>query len=152
MRKVLLAYSSMTGNTELMAQTIGDYLIEKKHDVITKSFDFDTVEVKELLDYDAVLIGTLTWVGGGLPFDVEDFYDELDNIDLSGKIVGVFGSADSLYEVFGGAVDIIADRAESLGANVMPKRLTIDLEPDENDLEQCQELAEMVNQALEKNS
>lgn len=152
MSKILVLYSSMSGNTELMAKAIGEYLINKNHDVVTKSFDFDNVEVKELLDYDAALIGTLTWVEGSLPFDVEDFYEDMRNIDLTGKVIGAFGSADSQYEIFGGAADIIADRAESLGAHVLPKKLTIDLEPNEQDLKDYHELAEMANQALLNNA
>lgn len=148
MGKILVAYASTTGNTELMAEAIADHLNDHQHEVVIKSFDFDPIYVDEIAEYDAVLIGTHTWDDGSLPYEVEDFYDDLEDVDITGKIIGVFGSADSFYDNYGGAIDLIADRVQQLGAKLLPLRLKVDLEPDAKDIEHCQEFSSVVQKAL----
>lgn len=148
MSRFLLLYASSTGNTELMAEAMKDYLQNHGHDVVVKTFDFDQIETEELLDYDAVFIGTYTWDDGDLPFEVEDFYDELDDVDLSGKLFGVFGSADSFYDTYGGAIDLMYERLERRGATLLSEKLKVDLTPNKKDIIQCEEFAqEIVNKA-----
>ncbi len=138
-----MLYASSTGNTELIAEAIVDYLEQTGHQVQTKSFDFDPIDVGELLEYDAVLIGTYTWDEGELPYEVEDFYEELEDVDLSGKPVGVFGSCDSFYpDTFGGAIELMGDRLVDLGAKLVPERLKIDLEPSNDDVERSHAFAQ----------
>lgn len=144
MGNILMIYASTTGNTEIMAEAIVAYLEQKKHTVITKTFDFDPIDVAELLEYDAVLVGTHTWDDGELPYEVEDFYEELDDVDITGKNVGVFGSADSFYDTYGGAVDLMGDRFKNKGAAMIPDRLKVDLEPNNKDIIACQEFAKKV--------
>lgn len=148
MGKVLVVFASTTGNTELMAEAIADHLIYLQHEVAIKTFDFDPIYVDELSEYDAVLVGTHTWDDGSLPYEVEDFYDELEDVDITNKIFGVFGSADSFYDSYGGAIDLIGDRVQQLGARLLPFRLKVDLEPDTKDIEYCQEFAKVVHKAL----
>lgn len=148
MGKILVLYASTTGNTELMADAIADHLIDSQYEVEIKSFDFDPIDVEDLPKYDAVLIGTHTWDEGSLPYEVEDFYDEIEDVDITDKIFGVFGSADSFYQSYGGAIDLIADRVEKLGANLLPFKLKVDLEPDAKDIEHCQEFSRVVQKAL----
>lgn len=144
MGNILMLYASTTGNTELMAEAIVEYLENKQHQVVTKTFDFDPIDVEELLDYDAVLVGTHTWDDGDLPYEVEDFYEELDDVDITGQIVGVFGSADSFYDTYGGAIDLMGDCLENKGATMVPNRLKVDLVPDKKDIVACQEFAQQV--------
>jgi len=144
MGNILMLYASTTGNTELMAEDIVAYLENKQHQVIIKTFDFDPIDVEELLDYDAVLVGTHTWDDGNLPYEVEDFYEELDEIDITGQIAGVFGSADSFYDNYGGAIDLIGVRLENKGATMVSHRLKVDLVPAKKDMAACQEFAQQV--------
>lgn len=144
MSKILMLYASATGNTELMAEAIVAYLEDRNNEVVTKTFDFDSIDVEELFIYDAILVGTHTWDDGELPYEVEDFYEELDDVDITGKVFGVFGSADSFYDTYGGAVDLMADRLQNLGAKVVPQRLKVDLEPDREDVRRCEAFAEVV--------
>lgn len=83
MAKIILLDASMTGSTEIMADAIGDYVKGAGHELVRKSFDFDDIDVQELLDYDGILIGSYTW-DDDLPYEVEDFYDDLDSVDLTG--------------------------------------------------------------------
>ena len=143
MGKIFMLYASATGNTELMAEAMVAYFEAQNNEVVTKTFDFDPIDVEELLDYDAILVGTHTWDDGELPYEVEDFYEELDDVDITGKVFGVFGSADSFYDTYGGAVDLLGDRLGNLGAIVL-QRLKVDLEPDREDIRRCEAFAEVI--------
>src|SRR5699024_8114700 len=121
-------YASTTGNTEMVMEIIAEYLEDHQYEVDIKSFDFDAIEVEDIPNYDAVLVGTHTWDDGELPYEVEDFYEELEDVDINGKLFGVFGSADSFYDTYGGAIDLLADRIKHLGGRLVPTRLKIDLE------------------------
>src|SRR5690625_23046 len=98
MARILIVYASMSGCTEemtdLIAQGIRAYGIDVDiHDV------FDT-EAAELADYDGILLGSHTW-DDGLPDEYLDFYEEMDELDLTGKNAAVFGSCDSTYAMYG---------------------------------------------------
>ncbi|WP_174614317.1 flavodoxin [Virgibacillus ihumii] len=142
MGKVLMLFASMTGNTEMMAEIITDVIEAREHEVETKTFDLDAIDVEELLSYDGILVGTYSWDDGELPYEVEDFYDELDDVDITGKIIGVFGSGDSFYDSFGGAANLMGDRFEAKGAKLLPERMIVDMEPDQDDVARCQKFAD----------
>src|SRR5690625_3875324 len=148
MAKILLVYASITGNTEFLAEVIGNELLHQEHDVVVKTFDFDPIYVDEIDDYDAIVVGTHTWDDGDLPYEVEDFYEDLEEVDITNKPFAIFGSADSFYATYGGAIDLIADRAHNLGARVLPNRLKVDLEPDNEDIERCKNFAQMIDGVL----
>ncbi|MBY7143825.1 flavodoxin domain-containing protein [Virgibacillus sp. NKC19-3] len=154
MSKVLMLYTSLTGNTEWMAEAILKQLEQYNHQVVTKLFEDNEIEPNEILDYDAIFIGVYTWVDGDLPLEAEDFYDKLYDMDLSGKICGVFGSADTSYEQYGTAVGMVYEQLEILGASMIPDRIIVDLEPNSEELERCKSLAdtacEMIRQKAEK--
>lgn len=150
MNKILVAYASQSGNTELMAEVMIDYFKSEGDHVVIKTFDFDWIEPEELLEYDGILVGTHTWDDGEMPYEVEDFYEVLDEVDLTGKPFGVFGSGDSFYDIFGGAVDLLGDRFESLGADVLQERLKVDLSPDQEDLERCIQFAQALSNKIGK--
>lgn len=143
MGKVLMLYASMTGNTELMAEIIADVVEQRGHEVVTKTFELDPIDVEELLDYDGVLVGTYSWDDGELPYEAEDFYEELDDVDIAGKVAGVFGSGDSFYDTFGGAANLMGDRFQTKKAKLVPERLIVDLEPDKEDVVRCQKFADV---------
>ncbi|AXI10063.1 flavodoxin [Oceanobacillus sp. 143] len=143
MSKILLLYASATGNTELMAKAMANHLRNNNnHDVVVKMFDYDEIEVKELENYDGILFGVYTWVGGDLPFEVEDFYDQLDGVNIKRKPFAVFGSADSFYDEFGTALDLMYERFEKLGAVMVPEKLVVDLEPSQEDIKKSEQLSE----------
>ncbi|WP_077329578.1 flavodoxin [Virgibacillus siamensis] len=142
MAKILVIYASMTGSTELMAEAMVDHIHDLGHDVDKRSFDFEPLDsAEDMLGYDGILIGSYTW-DDDLPYEVEDFYDELENVDLSGKLIGVFGSCDSFYPVYGAALDTISTRVSERGASIYGEKLKIELEPDKKDIEACKQFAE----------
>ncbi|RDW16971.1 flavodoxin [Oceanobacillus arenosus] len=112
---------------------------------------YDDIEVKELENYDGVLFGVYTWVGGELPFEVEGFYDELDGVNIKRKPFAVFGSADSFYDEYGTALDLMYERFEKLGAVMVPEKLVVDLEPSPEEIKKCEQLAEKLSLLINSN-
>ncbi|WML42937.1 flavodoxin [Neobacillus sp. PS3-40] len=131
----LIAYCSMSGNTEEIAETIGEGIRKAGANVDIK--DILMVDVKDLLDYDGILLGAYTWGDGDLPDEFLDFYDDMDQISLKGKKAVAFGSCDSSYEHRGGAVDRLTEKLVELEADLVLTGLKIDLSPTEAEKEQC---------------
>lgn len=142
MKKILMLYTSMTGHTERMAERMLEHLGGKSVHVDTKLFVTDDIDVQELLQYDAIFIGVYTWADGELPIESEDFFDELHTLDLTGKVCGVFGSADSSYEDYGTAVDIMYEELEEAGATMAPDSVIVDLEAGAEGMERCREMVD----------
>ncbi|CUA81354.1 flavodoxin [Anoxybacillus suryakundensis] len=135
MSKVIMVFTSMTGNTEEMAETIADGVREQGIELDVKEV-LDTTAT-ELEQYDGILLGAYTWGDGELPDDFLDFYDELDHVDLTGKKAAVFGSCDSSYEKYGAAVDILIEKLQERGAEVILDGLKIELTPTDEDKQLC---------------
>jgi len=88
-----LYYSTTTGNTETVAGYIGAALgIEAE--------DIGSAEDDAILAHDAIVVGAPTWHTGadeqrsGTSWD-EWLYDNLPNLDFTGKKVAIFGVGDS---------------------------------------------------------
>lgn len=154
MGSILMAYASQSGNTEVITDIIAQQFTNLGHDVTIKSFDFEIVDVTTLKEFDAVLAGTYTWDDGDLPYEVEDFYIDLEDADITNLIFGVYGSADSCYDTYGAAIDLVAEHMNNLGAHVIEERLKIDRVPGKKDEVRCVEFANIVSAkiAAEKNA
>ncbi len=126
---VLIVFTSMTGNTELMTKTIGNELRCLGFSVTEK--DAFEAETDGLDFYDVLLIGSYTWGDGDLPDEIVDFYEELGKLDLTDKEAAVFGSGDSSYEHFARAVDIFEESLKDQGCHILLKGLKVDRESDE---------------------
>lgn len=140
--EVILVFASMTGNTEEIAKIVGDQV--KKLDLSVKTFhiEFADIMALDLKDYDAVLLGTYTWGDADLPFELEDFHDDLVDEDLTGKVVGLFGSCDSYYPTYGAAIETMAKQFRSVGAHVIEPLLKIELAPEPEDTEKIQQFVQ----------
>ena len=139
MSKMIMVYASMTGNTEEMANAIAEGIQESGNDLEINDI-FDNPSASELEKYDGILLGSYTWGEGDLPDEFLDFYEEMDQIDLTGKKAVVFGSGDTAYEDFAGAVDILIAKLQERGAEVVLNGLKVDTSPSPEDLERCKQL------------
>jgi flavodoxin I len=118
MSKIGLFYGTQTGNTETLAQAIqaefgGDSVVTL-HDIADASPD-------DFADYACLIVGCPTWNIGELQSDWEGFYDELDEIDFSGKKVAYFGAGDQIgyADNFQDAMGILAEKISSLGGTTV---------------------------------
>lgn len=142
MPKVLVVYASMTGNTEEMAEAITEGAKEAGAEVVSKeAFD---ASVDELNDYEGIIIGAYTWGDGELPDEFTDFFEALDSLDLSGKKAAVFGSGDTSYPVFCGAVDTIEAKLKELGAEIAGECIKFEYNPSEEEKEQGRSLGRQI--------
>lgn len=99
MNRVIIIYSSMSGNTEEVANLIGDTLRKLKPETSVEEYDIGLYEMgalrlPALSDYDYVFFGSYTWDKGSTPPEVKDFIADLgykpDN-------VYVFGTGDTQF-------------------------------------------------------
>jgi len=118
----------MTGNTEEIANILSEEL--EGFDV--QLFQMYNMDASKITDFDGILLGSYTWGDGELPDEAQDFYDQMDDLDLSGKIVGCFGSGDTVYDQFCVAVDQLQEKAKERGATVVEEGLKIELAPDDD--------------------
>jgi flavodoxin I len=135
MGTTLIVYASMTGNTEEIANLIGEGI--HKAGATFEHKDILEVDATELQNYDGILLGTYTWGDGDLPDEILDFYEEMNTLNLTGKKAAVFGSCDSSYEHRGRAVDLLMEKLIELGADIVLDELKIDLSPSIAEREQC---------------
>lgn len=133
--RCLIVYASMTGNTEEIANLIGEGIRQTGIDVEIK--DILLADSGEMLNYDGILLGAYTWGDGELPDEFLDFYEEMDGEGLHGKLAGAFGSCDSSYENRGNAVNILTEKLIALGADVRLEGPKIDLAPSEHEKDLC---------------
>ena len=98
-----IVYASMTGNTEEIADIVAEALenlgIEVEMEECTQ------VDASDFEDADICIVATYTYDDGELPDEIVDFYEDLKEVDLTGKIFGVCGSGDTFYDYFCKSID-----------------------------------------------
>jgi flavorubredoxin len=115
-KKVVIAYSTMTGNTTKIAQQLADGLGDTGIEVsIFNLKNADMQSVKErILESDAVLIGSSTRYGD-MVGNAEELLKELRGINVEGKIAAAFGS----FGWSGEAITHIEDYLNMIGFKVI---------------------------------
>jgi len=118
MAKIGLFYGTQTGNTEAAAQTIQK---EFGGEAVVALHDMAEVENSDFDNYQYIIIGCPTWNVGELQADWEGYFDELDNIDFSGKKVAYFGPGDQIgyADNFLDAIGILEEKISSLGGTTV---------------------------------
>ena len=122
MAKVGLFYGTSTGNTQTVADMIAE---EIGDDVVDGPFDIDRLDgsVSDVFGkYDALIVGTPTWNTGadtersGTGWD-EIYYGSMQDLDIKGKKVAVFGLGDqvSYAENYADATGELHDVFANLG-------------------------------------
>lgn len=92
MAKAIVIYHSRTGNTQKMAELIAQSMNESDLQTVCKSVS--DVKAEELLDYDAIVIGSPTYYGH-MAGPVKQLIDETVSFHgkLDGKIAAAFASS-----------------------------------------------------------
>lgn len=105
--KIAIVYSSKTGNTEELAQRIFHLFLKKN--VMVSLFRIEQFRVRDLSQFEAVVIGTYTWGNGEIPQEMMELYRAFEIQDVKKVLTGVIGTGDSGYPKFCGAVDEFKD-------------------------------------------
>ncbi len=118
MSKVGLFYGTQTGNTQTAAETIQQAL---GGDSVVTLHDIADAETDDFAAYDYIIVGCPTWNIGELQSDWEGFYDELDEVDFSGKKVAYFGAGDQIgyADNFQDAMGILEEKISELGGTTV---------------------------------
>jgi flavorubredoxin len=105
-KKALILFSSMTGNTGKVAQSLSNGLMEvgvETNVINTKNADMNEI-IRLAKEADTILIGSSTRYGD-MVGNIEEVIKKIAELDLSGKFGAAFGS----YGWSGEAVEIIGD-------------------------------------------
>lgn len=105
--KAAIIYTSITGNTTTLAEEI-------QQEMHRNTIDVDLIPINDLNydclgDYDSIVIGTYTWDNGDLPLEMEELFTQIEETELKHVTTGVFGTGDSFYPYYCGAVDLFRD-------------------------------------------
>ncbi len=118
MTKIGLFFGTQTGNTETLAETIQRVF---GGDSVVTLHDAADTEAAEMEGYEYLIVGCPTWNIGELQADWQGLYDELDNIDFSGKKVAYFGPGDQIgyADNFQDAMGILEEKISELGGTTV---------------------------------
>jgi flavodoxin I len=125
--QVAIGFVSMSGNTEDIVSIIQREL--EQHDVNVTITELDQFVGEDLSRFDGLLLGSYTWGDGDLPYEAEDFVEELREQFLDGMPVAAFGSGDLDYPKYCAAVDLIEDALKEAGATIIMDGLKIEFDP-----------------------
>ncbi|MDR0921163.1 MAG: flavodoxin [Lactobacillales bacterium] len=136
MTVVKIVFSSATGNTEGISEFLEEQFTELGADVERIDAD-DDVDDDVFEDADVCVLATYTDGDGEIPFNLQDFYEELPDQELEGKVFGVVGSGDSeLYpDAFCQAAIDFADAFAKTGAKKGAETVKIENDADDEDEE-----------------
>ena len=127
-----IIYASLTGNNEEIAEIIQNQL--REHHVNTSFTEIGQADAFDLSTTDLIVIVPYTYGEGDLPEEGLDFFDDLQDVDLSGTVFGVAGSGDSWYaDDYCKAVVEFDRQLETTGATRGIQPLFIDCHPEEAD-------------------
>jgi len=91
-----------------------------------KDFKFDIVDAEgiteeKFLSYDELILGVPTWFDGELPQYWDEFVPAMEEMELTGKKIAIYGLADQVGypENFADAVGLMARLLQSRGAKIV---------------------------------
>ncbi|AEN99451.1 flavodoxin [Lactobacillus sanfranciscensis] len=147
--KAHVVYATITGNNEDIADIVTEGLEDLGMDV--EETEISQTEAEELTDTDLIVICPYTYDEGNLPEEGMDFFEDLGDLDLTGKVFGVAGSGDVFYEEFYNlAVDKFAKKLLAAGATQGAENVKINLDPDENDIKTLDQFSQKLFDAVNK--
>lgn len=142
-----IVYASLTGNTEEIADIVAERLEEKGLDVEIE--ECTQVDAEEFLDADICIVGSYTYDDVLVPDEIADFYEDLLELDLTGKIYGVIGSGDTFYPCFCQVVDQFDKAFQSTGATKGAESVKVDLAAEEEDIVALEAFADALVKQLD---
>jgi flavodoxin I len=142
--RIAIVYTSVTGNTEAVAEILQEIGIAKG--VAMELWAINDFALTELSRYDAVLVGTYTWGSGEIPKEMHGLFEAFENLGRPGLVTAVFGTGDSFFAEFCGAVDRFRDML--FVHTELAATLKIELAPQETDIVRCEKLLASIGNRL----
>ncbi|GEO58843.1 flavodoxin [Companilactobacillus bobalius] len=142
MTKVKIVFASITGNDEDIA-----YVLTEKFEDLGCDVDMSEVSQTDVADFedsDICIIASYTYDQGVVPDEALDFYDDMQDLDLTGKVYGVCGSGDTFYEDFCRAVEEFDKVFQKTGATRGADSVKVELGPEQEDIDNLDNFAEQI--------
>ncbi|MDQ3250472.1 MAG: flavodoxin [Chloroflexota bacterium] len=119
-REIGLFYGSTNGYTAQVAGMIQQAFTAYGAAGV-ELFDIADYSLTGLLDFEWLILGVSTWNTGQLQRDWESAFAELDELDLHGKTVALFGLGDQAGypDTFLDALFFVADKVRERGARLV---------------------------------
>ena len=129
--KILVAYGTLSGNTQVVAESIAQYLSSKGQEVDLKNQE--EIGPDYLLSYPFVIIGGSTWDEGNSNPATTAFLEKVNGsqMDYSAVKFGVFGLGETNYAHFCTVTDHISDAVKAKGGHIVGEPFKIDGYPDD---------------------
>ena len=117
MNKTAIIYSFNTRKTGKVAERIRDAFGEDQVEMVNA----EEVTGDQFMGFDRIIMGVATWFDGELPNYWDEFLPDLEDLDLTGKKIALFGLGDQkgYPENFLDGVGIMAGILEQLGATLV---------------------------------
>lgn len=118
MAEIGLFYGTQTGNTQTAAETIQKEFGEES---VVELIDISQAELSDFEKYPYIIIGCPTWNVGQLQDDWDNFFDQLDEIDFTGKQVAYFGEGDQVdyADSFQDAMGMLEEKISEQGGETV---------------------------------
>ena len=115
--KIGLFYGSTTCYTEIVAEKIQAIIGADLVDI----FNIKDQPLSHCLDYDFIIFGISTWDYGELQEDWESIWSDINQLDLSDKIIALYGMGDQVgyTEWFQDALGMLHEQVVAQGAKVV---------------------------------
>lgn len=138
--KLAVVYASVTGNTWQLAEMLQEAALSQGLE--TNLYRVEEFPLSELSDCDVVLIGTYTWGSGEIPEEMHGLYQAIELLDSKELQTAVFGTGDSFFAEFCGAVDRFRDML--FVKTQLVATLKVELMPQPSDRRRCGKLVELI--------
>ncbi|MBN2485895.1 MAG: flavodoxin [Bacteroidales bacterium] len=117
MKKIGLIYSFNTNKTSQVAKKILEYFDAKEIEEINA----EEISEEKFKSFDNLILGCPTWFDGELPNYWDEFVPAIEEMDLKGKHIAIFGNGDQVGypENFCDAVGLMAQILEKQGAAIV---------------------------------
>jgi flavodoxin I len=117
MSKTAIIYSFNTKKTGKIAERVRDAFGEDQVEMVNA----EEITEEQFLSYDHIIMGVPTWFDGELPNYWDEFVPALEDLDLQGKKIALFGLGDQkgYAENFLDGMGIMADILEGQGATLV---------------------------------
>lgn len=119
MAKIGLFYGSNEGNTAIAADLIKEEFDKYEQDVV-EVHNIADASLSDIEAWDTLIFGISTWDIGQLQDDWAAFLPHMDDLNLNGKKLAVFGLGDQYGypDTYIDAAGVIADKAMQRGAEL----------------------------------
>ncbi|WP_203340279.1 flavodoxin domain-containing protein [Planococcus beijingensis] len=138
--RLAIVYSSVTGNTEKLAEMVQE--AARNQGITIELYPVDEFPLSQLHWLDVVMIGTYTWGSGEIPEEMHSLYQAIEKLGRKELRTAVFGTGDSFFAEFCGAVDRFRDMLYV--KTQLVATLKVELTPQPSDEARCEKLIELM--------